>query len=71
MTRKVPLKQLKPGTRILLIVNGFTVSCKVQDIRTQAGLDCVAEINQRLAEGNRFTGYASSFGGHNIQIDWS
>ena len=71
MTRKVPLKQLKPGTRITLIVNGFTVSCKVQDIRTQAGWDCVAEINQHLAAGNRFTGYGSTFGGHMIQMDWS
>ena len=71
MTRKAPLKQLKPGTRITLIVNGFTVSCKVQDIRTQAGMDCVEAINRDLAAGHKFTGYGSIFQGHNIQMDWS
>ena len=71
MTRKNPLKQLKPSTRITLIVNGFTVSCKVQDIRTQAGMECVEAINRDLAAGHKFTGYGSIFQGHMIQMDWS
>ena len=71
MTRKHPLKKLQPTTRIILTVNGFTVDCKVQDIRTQAGLDCVEAINRDLADGHKFTGYGSIFRGHHIQMNWS
>ena len=71
MVRKVPLKQLKQGTRITLTVNGFTVVCRVQDIRTQAGMECVEAINRDLAAGHKFTGYGSIFQGHMIQMDWS
>ena len=67
MRRKM---ELKPHTQIRLIVNGFVVMCKVKDIRTQAGLDCVAEINRILALGELMTGYMSQFGEYNIQINW-
>lgn len=63
-------KELKPSNQVHLWVNGFAVVCRVRDIRTQAGLDCVAEINRRLAEGELMTGFGSRFGGHNIQINW-
>jgi hypothetical protein len=43
-----PLQRLQPSTQIFLTVNGFSVSCKVKDIRTQAGFDAVDEINQQL-----------------------
>jgi hypothetical protein len=64
------IKQLKPSTQVHLIVNGFAVICRVRDIRTQAGLDCVAEINRLLASGTLMTGFASRFGMHEIQINW-
>ena len=63
-------KELKPSNQVHLLVNGFAVVCRVRDIRTQAGLDCVAEINRRLAEGELMTGFGSRFGGFNIQINW-
>jgi hypothetical protein len=63
--------ELKPNTQIHLIVNGFAVWCRVRDIRTQAGLDCVMEINRRLARGERMTGFGSRFGDHNVQINWA
>lgn len=62
--------ELKPSTQITLIVDGFAVACRVRDIRSQSGLDCVAEINRLLASGTLMTGFVSRFGGHNIQINW-
>jgi hypothetical protein len=64
-------QELKPNTQITLIVDGFAVECRVRDIRSQSGLDCVAEINRLLAAGTLMTGFVSRFGGHNIQINWS
>ena len=61
---------LKPHNQVHLIVNGFAVVCRVRDIRTQAGLDCVAEINRLLACGTLMTGFGSRFDGFNIQINW-
>jgi hypothetical protein len=62
--------QLKPSNLVHMWVNGFAVVCRVRDIRTQAGQDCVAEINQRLAAGELMTGFGGHFGGFNIQINW-
>lgn len=67
MRRKM---QLKPSTLVHVYVNGFAVVCRVRDIRTQAGQDCVNEINRRLAEGEHMTGFGGHFGGYNIQINW-
>lgn len=62
--------KLKPNTNIRLIVDGFAVCCKVKHIASQEGLDCVKEINRRLAAGERFSGFGSRFGKYNIQINW-
>lgn len=63
-------KQLKPSTLVHMYVNGFSVVCRVRDIRSQAGIDCVSEINQRLAAREHMTGFGGHFGGYNIQINW-
>lgn len=63
-------KELKPSTQVHMLVNGFAVICRVRDIRTQAGIDCVAEINRLLASGTLMTGFGGQFGGYNIQINW-
>jgi hypothetical protein len=65
------IKELKPSTLVHVYVNGFAVVCRVRDIRTQAGVDCVSEINRLLAAGELMTGYGGHFGGYNIQINWS
>jgi hypothetical protein len=65
------IKALKPSTLVHVYVNGFAVVCRVRDIRTQAGVDCVAEINRLLTAGELMTGYGGHFGGYNIQINWS
>jgi hypothetical protein len=63
-------KQLTPSTLVHMYVNGFAVVCRVRDIRTQAGIDCVDEINRQLAAGEHMTGFGGHFGGYNIQINW-
>ena len=63
-------KELKPSNQVHLIVNGFAVVCRVRDIRTQEGMDCISEINRLLAKGERMTGFGSRFGAYNIQINW-
>ena len=64
------IQELKPNTRIRLIVDGFAVYCRVKDISSHEGIQAVEAINRELSQGVLMTGQLAQYGQRQIQIDW-
>lgn len=59
---------LKPRDRVRVVFDGVTCFTEVRDLCHRASLQCLDALNESRAVGS-CTGLASTFEGHNIQID--